>query len=65
MASITIDIDLPEERGAARVLDARELNCLVALGVRLEQIFGSPQDIEWCIRGSEIFLLQSRPITSL
>jgi len=61
----TKEIDLPEEQGAARVLSARELDCLVALGVRAEQLFGAPQDIEWCIRGNEIFLLQSRPITSL
>ncbi len=27
--------------------------------------FGAPQDIEWAIAGEEIFLLQSRPITTL
>ncbi|MXX36207.1 MAG: phosphoenolpyruvate synthase [Gemmatimonadetes bacterium] len=32
---------------------------------RAEQHFGRPQDIEWAMRGGEIFLLQSRPITSL
>lgn len=31
----------------------------------IEKLFGFPQDIEWCIRGSELFILQSRPITSL
>jgi phosphoenolpyruvate synthase/pyruvate phosphate dikinase len=41
------------------------LQCLVALGARAEELLGGPQDIEWCIRGDEIFLLQSRPITSL
>ena len=32
---------------------------------RADRHFGRPQDIEWAIRGDEIFLLQSRPITSL
>ena len=32
---------------------------------RAERHFGRPQDIEWAMRGGEIFLLQSRPITSL
>lgn len=32
---------------------------------RAEQHFGRPQDIEWAMRDGEIFLLQSRPITSL
>jgi len=35
------------------------------VGVRLEALFGSPQDIEWCLREGELFILQSRPITNL
>ena len=52
-----------DERG--RVLAESELNHLRQLGVRLEAFFGSPQDVEWCIRGGELLLLQSRPITTL
>ena len=40
-----------EERG--RVLSDAELNGLRELGLRLEAFFGSPQDVEWCIRGSD------------
>lgn len=32
---------------------------------RAERYFGLPQDIEWAISGSLLYLLQSRPITSL
>ena len=52
-----------EQRG--RVLADHELIQLRDLGVRLEVFFASPQDIEWCIRGDELLLLQSRPITTL
>jgi pyruvate,water dikinase len=52
-----------EERG--RVLNDSELNRLRGLGMRLEEFFGSPQDVEWCMRGGELLLLQSRPITTL
>lgn len=31
----------------------------------IERTFEHPQDIEWCIRGSEFFLLQSRPVTTI
>lgn len=55
---------IPEEEGA-RVLSTDELNRLRELGLRLEQAFGSPQDVEWCIRGEDVLLLQSRPITTL
>lgn len=43
----------------------REVNALAQLGLRIESHFGSPQDIEWAIRDSEIFALQTRNITSL
>ena len=35
------------------------------LAVRAEQVFGSPQDIEWAISADKIWLLQSRPITAI
>jgi phosphohistidine swiveling domain-containing protein len=38
---------------------------LFKLAKRLEQELGSPQDIEWAIAGKKVYLLQSRPITTL
>jgi hypothetical protein len=38
---------------------------LFKLAVRLERDLGGPQDIEWAIAGSQLYLLQSRPITTL
>lgn len=32
---------------------------------KIEEHFGFPQDIEWCVRGGEWFFLQTRPITSI
>jgi pyruvate,water dikinase len=46
------------------VLDGDELRELAAMGVRLEEHFGRPQDIEWAI-GDRLYLLQSRPVTTL
>jgi pyruvate,water dikinase len=46
------------------VLDQAELRELAAMGKRLEQHFGSPQDIEWAI-DDRLYLLQSRPVTTL
>ena len=47
------------------VLEPDELRSLAELGRRLEAHFGSPQDIEFAIEGGEIYLLQSRPVTTL
>jgi pyruvate,water dikinase len=46
------------------VLDVDELRELAAMGLRLEEHFGKPQDIEWAI-GDRLYLLQSRPVTTL
>jgi pyruvate, water dikinase len=54
----------PEKRNAA-VLAKDELLHLRDLGLGLESHFGKPQDIEWCARHDQFFLLQSRPITTL
>ena len=35
------------------------------LARRAARAFGRPQDIEWAIEGEQLFLLQSRPITTL
>ncbi|HKP18290.1 MAG TPA: PEP/pyruvate-binding domain-containing protein [Gaiellaceae bacterium] len=47
------------------VLQAEELARLAELGCALEERFGGPQDIEWAIAGGELYLLQSRPVTTL
>jgi pyruvate,water dikinase len=38
---------------------------LAALGLRVTQFYGTPQDLEWGWAGERLFLLQARPITSL
>ncbi len=38
---------------------------LFDLAKKLEEEFGGPQDIEWAIRDNNIFILQSRPVTTL
>ena len=59
-----IDAFIPDEQ-RGRVLADDELDALRTLGLRLEAFFGSPQDVEWCVRGGDILLLQSRAITTL
>lgn len=51
--------------GEDRVLTDEQLLHLERLGRRIEAHFGAPQDIEWCLAGDDIALVQSRPITTL
>ncbi|HLZ61073.1 MAG TPA: PEP/pyruvate-binding domain-containing protein [Ktedonosporobacter sp.] len=46
-------------------LTDEQVRQIAALARRCEQHFGCPQDIEWCMAEGSLFLLQSRPITTL
>jgi pyruvate,water dikinase len=61
----TKEISLPPDEGAAPVLSPGDLARLREIGLRLEALFGAPQDVEWSMRGGELFVLQSRPITTM
>lgn len=60
----TITLDLDEDTAVAQVLTEDEIARLAAVGLHLEETFGSPQDIEWAYEGDELYVLQSRPITT-
>jgi pyruvate,water dikinase len=61
----TMDIPVPADKKNAKVLDDDEILKLVDFGNILEDLYGIPQDIEWAIKNKEIFILQSRPITTI
>ena len=58
-------IELSPAEGGARVCTDDEVAALAELGIRVEQHYGQPQDIEWVLSGGRTFVVQSRPITAL
>ncbi|HYN99584.1 MAG TPA: PEP/pyruvate-binding domain-containing protein [Actinomycetota bacterium] len=48
---------------AQRTLSAGEAERLLALGLKIEDLLGQPQDIEWAIDESGLWVLQARPQT--
>ena len=52
-----------EEIDSRSTLIDTEIKTLVALSKSIEMMMGCPQDIEWCIQDSEVYILQTRPIT--
>ncbi|MBZ4420945.1 phosphoenolpyruvate synthase [Myxococcus sp. RHST-1-4] len=58
-------VDLSPEEAGRRVLTDEEILELARLGQRVEQHYGSPQDVEWAESGGRMYLVQSRPITTL
>ena len=61
----TVEREVPEDLREARVLSDDELGRLVELGERVEDHYDTPQDVEWAIVGGEVYMLQSRPITTI
>ena len=60
-----VETPVPPERSTERVLDDAELADLLALGERVEAFFGTPQDVEWAVADGRLYVLQSRPITTI
>jgi pyruvate,water dikinase len=61
----TVEVDVDADQRNERVLSDAEIEELVELGERVEDHYETPQDVEWAIVGDEVFMLQSRPITTI
>jgi len=58
-------VQLTPSMSSRQVLENSEIKKLAQFALKLEEHYGKPQDIEFAISGHEIFLLQTRPITTL
>ncbi len=58
-------IELDEATAAAQVLPEQRILQIAQLGIATERHYGRPQDIEWAIAEDTVYLVQSRPITTL
>jgi phosphoenolpyruvate synthase/pyruvate phosphate dikinase len=54
----------PEQQNRQALTDAQILQ-LEHIGRKIEDHFGQPQDIEWCLVDDTFHIVQSRPITTL
>ncbi|PEC32771.1 phosphoenolpyruvate synthase [Bacillus cereus] len=48
-----------------QTLSEQQILQLAQIGRQIEAYFGCPQDIEWCLVDDTIYIVQSRPITTL
>jgi pyruvate,water dikinase len=63
--SKTVTIDVPSDKREAVVLTDSEILELSKYAEILEKHYGIPQDIEWGVEKGKIYILQSRPITTI
>ena len=58
-------VELPPDQAHRQVLTVDEVIEVARLGTRVEDHYGAPQDMEWAYDDDGLWLLQSRPITTL
>ena len=58
-------VKLREEKSKQQVLKEYEIKKLAEISLRLEAHYKKPQDIEFAIEGEEIFIVQTRAITTI
>ena len=61
----TRQLPIEQERQQQPALTDAQTLQLAKLGRRIEEHFGHPQDIEWCLVAGGFQIVQSRPITTL
>lgn len=61
----TKKVPVSKDRQDISVLSEDEVKDLAKFGLIAEKHYQIPQDMEWSIVGDEIFILQSRPITTI
>jgi len=60
-----IKIPVPPSKQAKQKLADNDIVALAKVGKMIEDLYQFPQDIEWAKEGTEIFILQTRPVTTL
>jgi len=59
------EIKLSNEESKAQVLTDSEIKILANLAIRIEEHYKKPQDIEFAVEKGKVYIVQSRPITTL
>ncbi len=54
-----------ETSGKSPLLKKEQLEALFKMAQKIEKLYGKPMDIEFALKGDDIFCLQARPITAL
>jgi pyruvate,water dikinase len=61
----TVDAPVERARQNQPSLTDEQVTDVAKLASRVEEHYGRPQDVEWALAGGSLYLLQSRPITTL
>ncbi|MGB8707259.1 MAG: phosphoenolpyruvate synthase [Dehalococcoidia bacterium] len=60
-----INVPIPPSKQSRQKLADKDIIALAKLGKMIEDLYQFPQDIEWAKQGTQLFILQTRPVTTL
>lgn len=59
------ELPVPDDIRDQPAVTQDQVRRLAEIGIKIEQHYGKPQDIEWAIEQDTIYIVQSRPVTTL
>jgi len=60
-----IKVPIPPSKQSRQKIADKDIIALAKLGKMIEELYQFPQDIEWAKQGTQLFILQTRPVTTL
>ncbi len=60
-----VRLEVPEERQADQKLSDEDIVALAKIGKTIEDLYKTPQDIEWAKQNNQIYIVQARPVTTM
>jgi len=60
-----IKMHVPPSKQTLQKVTDEDIVALAKLGKMIEDLYKTPQDIEWAKQGTQLFILQTRPVTTL
>ena len=61
----TVEVELASSQSRESSLSDDEAQAVARMAAQVETLYGSPQDVEWGMASGQLYVLQSRPITTL
>lgn len=61
----TVEKPVPEDLKEKQKLSEAHIKELAKICIDIENHYGNPRDIEWALEGDKMYIVQSRPITTL
>jgi pyruvate,water dikinase len=61
----TMEVIVEDNLKEKQKLSGEQIKELAQICIDIEKHYGNPRDIEWALEGEKIYIVQSRPITTL